>query len=101
MSLLDANDNAPVFTSSSYVSSVLLKDAEVGKLLLTLEATDRDTGNNSLLTYRSVLETEVGLRGERLQAPVWSGWTKTSVSSLSFSLFKLLCWEFSICGLKQ
>lgn len=57
MKLLDVNDNAPVFSSSSYDVSILLKDAEVGKLLLTLEATDRDAGNNSLITYRSVPET--------------------------------------------
>ncbi|XP_044045435.1 protocadherin Fat 4 [Siniperca chuatsi] len=49
--LLDINDNRPEFSSSSYVSSVLLKDAEKGKLLLTLSATDRDAGNNSLITY--------------------------------------------------
>lgn len=101
MSLLDANDNAPVFTSSSYVSSILLKDAEVGKLLLTLEAADRDAGNNSLVSYRLVLETVDGLKGERPGVPVRSVWTKSCVLSLSFSLFKLLCWEFSICGLKQ
>ncbi|XP_070771479.1 protocadherin Fat 4 [Enoplosus armatus] len=49
--LVDVNDNRPEFSSSSYVSSVLLKDAEEGKLLLTLSAADRDTGNNSLITY--------------------------------------------------
>ncbi|XP_029297871.1 cadherin EGF LAG seven-pass G-type receptor 2-like [Cottoperca gobio] len=51
MSLVDVNDNTPEFSSSSYVSSVLLKDAEKGKLLLTLSAIDRDAGNNSLITY--------------------------------------------------
>lgn len=54
VSLVDVNDNRPEFSSSSYVSSVLLRDAEEGKLLLTLTATDRDVGNNSLITYRSV-----------------------------------------------
>lgn len=52
--IIDVNDNRPEFSSSSYVSSILLKDAEKGKLLLTLSATDRDVGNNSLITYRSV-----------------------------------------------
>lgn len=52
--LTDVNDNTPEFSSSSYVSSILLKDAEEGKLLLTLSATDKDAGNNSLITYRSV-----------------------------------------------
>ncbi|XP_050926881.1 protocadherin beta-2 [Lates calcarifer] len=49
--LTDVNDNTPEFSSSSYVSSILLKDAEEGKLLLTLSATDKDAGNNSLITY--------------------------------------------------
>ncbi|XP_044201132.1 protocadherin Fat 4-like [Thunnus albacares] len=51
VSLTDVNDNRPEFSSSSYVSSILLKDAEEGKLLLTLSATDRDAKNNSLITY--------------------------------------------------
>lgn len=54
--LRDVNDNAPEFRFSSYVSSILLKDAAAGKLLLTLEATDRDAGDNALITYRSALE---------------------------------------------
>ncbi|XP_031732532.1 fat-like cadherin-related tumor suppressor homolog [Anarrhichthys ocellatus] len=51
VSLIDVNDNRPEFSSSSYVSSILLKDAKEGKLLLTLSATDGDAGNNSLITY--------------------------------------------------
>ncbi|XP_067441680.1 protocadherin Fat 4 [Thunnus thynnus] len=51
VSLIDVNDNRPEFSSSSYVSSILLKDAEEGKLLLTLSATDRDAKNNSVITY--------------------------------------------------
>nr|XP_046231679.1 protein dachsous isoform X5 [Scatophagus argus] len=51
VSLIDVNDNRPEFSSSSYVSSVLLKDVVEGQLLLTLMATDRDAGNNSLITY--------------------------------------------------
>ncbi|XP_030281852.1 cadherin EGF LAG seven-pass G-type receptor 2-like, partial [Sparus aurata] len=51
VSLTDVNDNKPEFSSSSYVSSILLKDAEKGKLLLTLKATDKDAGDNSRITY--------------------------------------------------
>ncbi|XP_040893189.1 protocadherin Fat 4 [Toxotes jaculatrix] len=51
VSLTDINDNTPEFTSDLYVSSVLKKDAAEGKLLLTLSATDGDTGDNSLITY--------------------------------------------------
>lgn len=52
--LTDVNDNRPQFCSSSYSSSVLLKEVEAGKLLMTLKATDADAGNNSLITYRCV-----------------------------------------------
>ncbi|XP_043970025.1 protocadherin Fat 4 isoform X2 [Gambusia affinis] len=51
VSITDINDNKPEFSSSSYDSSILVKDAEKGKLLLTLRATDKDIGNNSLITY--------------------------------------------------
>ncbi|XP_032372416.1 protocadherin-16 [Etheostoma spectabile] len=51
VSLQDVNDNRPEFSSSSYVSSILLKDAAEGTLLLTLHARDGDAGDNSLITY--------------------------------------------------
>ncbi|XP_072240019.1 cadherin EGF LAG seven-pass G-type receptor 2 [Leuresthes tenuis] len=51
VSLIDVNDNPPEFSSSSYVSSILLKDVEEGKLVLTLSATDKDAGNNSRISY--------------------------------------------------
>nr|XP_008302668.1 PREDICTED: protocadherin Fat 4-like [Stegastes partitus] len=51
VSLSDVNDNSPEFSSSSYVSSILQKDAEKGKLLLTLSATDADIGDNAVITY--------------------------------------------------
>ncbi|XP_008416259.1 protein dachsous [Poecilia reticulata] len=51
VSITDVNDNKPEFSSSSYDVSILVKDAEKGKLVLTLRATDKDTGNNSLITY--------------------------------------------------
>ncbi|KAG7235236.1 hypothetical protein INR49_003079 [Caranx melampygus] len=59
VSITDVNDNRPEFSSSSYVSSVLLKDAEEGKLLLTLSATDRDAGDNARITY-SLPENQAG-----------------------------------------
>lgn len=52
VSITDINDNAPVFSSKTYSKSILVKDTKIGDLLLTLYATDRDAGNNSLLTYR-------------------------------------------------
>ncbi|XP_068451779.1 cadherin-23-like isoform X2 [Clinocottus analis] len=51
VSVEDVNDNTPEFSLSSYETSVLRKDAEDGKLLLTLSAADGDVGNNSLIAY--------------------------------------------------
>lgn len=52
--LTDVNDNSPEFSSDAYSSNILVKDAEEGKVVLTLSATDRDAGDNALITYRSV-----------------------------------------------
>ncbi|XP_029001511.1 protein dachsous [Betta splendens] len=52
--LLDVNDNRPEFSSNIYMSNILVKDTEEGKVLLTLSATDRDAGDNSLVTYSIV-----------------------------------------------
>lgn len=51
VTVTDVNDNSPKFSSSIYDISIPLKDAEEGKLLMTLRATDPDTGINSLITY--------------------------------------------------
>ncbi|XP_062942013.1 protocadherin gamma-A5-like [Cynocephalus volans] len=48
--VLDANDNAPLFTRSEYRVSVP-EDIPVGTKLLTLTATDPDEGINAKLTY--------------------------------------------------
>ncbi|KAI1240359.1 hypothetical protein IHE44_0008776 [Lamprotornis superbus] len=47
----DVNDNAPVFSSSSYEVKVP-EDQELGSVLLTLSATDQDVGANALVSYR-------------------------------------------------
>ncbi|KAA0721886.1 Protocadherin Fat 4 FAT tumor suppressor -like protein 4 [Triplophysa tibetana] len=59
VSITDINDNAPVFSSKTYSKSILVKDTKIGDLLLTLHATDRDAGNNSLLTYSFSEDTSV------------------------------------------
>ncbi|XP_047434008.1 protein dachsous-like [Mugil cephalus] len=51
VSLTDVNDNRPKFSSSTYASSILVTDAEEGKLLLTLSATDLDIGENAVISY--------------------------------------------------
>ncbi|XP_075397835.1 protocadherin gamma-A5 isoform X11 [Tenrec ecaudatus] len=48
--VLDANDNAPLFTRPEYTVSVP-EDIPVGTRLLTLTATDADEGVNGKLTY--------------------------------------------------
>ncbi|KAG7316014.1 hypothetical protein KOW79_020880 [Hemibagrus wyckioides] len=48
----DVNDNAPVFSQTSYSTRVLAKDVKKGDVVITVSATDRDTGNNSLIAYR-------------------------------------------------
>ncbi|XP_074068865.1 protocadherin gamma-A12-like isoform X13 [Macrotis lagotis] len=48
--VLDANDNAPVFTQSVYSISIP-ENVEVGTWLLTVNATDPDEGVNGEVTY--------------------------------------------------
>nr|XP_054345299.1 protocadherin gamma-A5 [Pongo pygmaeus] len=50
VTVLDANDNAPLFTQSEYSVSVP-ENIPVGTRLLTLTATDPDEGINGKLTY--------------------------------------------------
>uniref|UniRef100_A0A8C5NKE2 Cadherin domain-containing protein n=1 Tax=Junco hyemalis TaxID=40217 RepID=A0A8C5NKE2_JUNHY len=47
----DDNDNAPLFSSGRYEVKVP-ENQELGSVLLTLCATDRDAGANALVTYR-------------------------------------------------
>ncbi|XP_073699386.1 protocadherin Fat 4 [Garra rufa] len=51
VNITDVNDNAPVFKPDSYSKSILVKDAKVGEILLTLSATDNDAGSNAIITY--------------------------------------------------
>ncbi|XP_029439296.1 LOW QUALITY PROTEIN: protocadherin gamma-A4-like [Rhinatrema bivittatum] len=49
--VLDANDNAPVFNQSVYKADVL-ENVSVGTVVVTLNATDKDEGINSEVTYQ-------------------------------------------------
>eukprot|EP00063_Salmo_salar_P053106 XP_014027941.1 PREDICTED: protocadherin Fat 4-like [Salmo salar] len=51
VSVTDVNDNTPVFSANTYTKSILVKDAKVGDVLLSLSATDTDMGLNALVTY--------------------------------------------------
>ena len=50
MTVLDVNDNSPVFSQDQYEFS-LREHSPVGEALATVTATDRDVGSNAMLTY--------------------------------------------------
>ncbi|XP_031427748.1 protocadherin beta-16-like isoform X33 [Clupea harengus] len=50
VTVLDGNDNAPVFTQKIYKTS-LTENALRGSKLVTVTATDADSGSNSVVTY--------------------------------------------------
>ncbi|KAJ8002135.1 hypothetical protein DPEC_G00176680 [Dallia pectoralis] len=51
VSVTDKNDNPPVFSPDTYTTSILVREAKAGDLLMTLSATDKDVGLNALITY--------------------------------------------------
>uniref|UniRef100_UPI0037E9793D protocadherin gamma-A5-like isoform X17 n=1 Tax=Semicossyphus pulcher TaxID=241346 RepID=UPI0037E9793D len=57
VTVLDANDNAPVFTQKTYKAS-LLENSQKGTSLMTVTATDRDQGSNGFVTYSMSSNTE-------------------------------------------
>jgi hypothetical protein len=50
ISLTDVNDNAPMFAQNAY-TKLIKEEMIVGKLVLTVDATDRDIGSNAKITY--------------------------------------------------
>uniref|UniRef100_A0A8R1DW71 Cadherin domain-containing protein n=1 Tax=Caenorhabditis japonica TaxID=281687 RepID=A0A8R1DW71_CAEJA len=48
--IIDANDNAPVFTRSRYTASVSA-NVSMGANIITVQASDADIGENSRITY--------------------------------------------------
>ncbi|XP_076595479.1 protocadherin beta-16-like [Chaetodon auriga] len=59
VTVLDANDNAPVFTQSIYRTR-LQENSPRGTLLITVSASDFDYGSNGLVTY-SISSSMVGI----------------------------------------
>ncbi|XP_029588047.1 protocadherin beta-16-like [Salmo trutta] len=59
VTVLDVNDNAPVFTQAIYKAS-LVENSQRGTLLTTVSATDIDNGSNGLVTY-SISSSKVGI----------------------------------------
>ncbi|XP_071246881.1 protocadherin gamma-C4 [Salvelinus alpinus] len=74
VSVTDVNDNSPVFSANTYTKSILVKDAKVGDVLLTLSATDKDMGLNALVTYSfsSGASPRLALNGSTGEATVAS-----------------------------
>ena len=56
MTLVDINDNIPVFAEDIYETSVIENTAQ-GTQVIILEALDRDTGTNGDITYRFLTPT--------------------------------------------
>ena len=50
MTVLDVNDNSPMFSQSQYEFS-LQEHSPVGEVLASVIATDNDIGSNAILTY--------------------------------------------------
>nr|XP_061786355.1 protocadherin gamma-A12-like [Nerophis lumbriciformis] len=48
--VLDANDNEPIFNQSEYKAAVI-ENAVKGTSIITVNATDADSGSNGLITY--------------------------------------------------
>ncbi|XP_035016904.2 protocadherin beta-16-like [Hippoglossus stenolepis] len=57
ITVLDVNDNAPVFTQSTYKAN-LMESTPKGTSLMTVEARDVDQGANGLITYSLSSNTE-------------------------------------------
>ena len=51
INVTDVNDNSPVFMNNSYVA-VVEEDAPIGTMVVTVSATDDDSGSNSEIQYR-------------------------------------------------
>ncbi|XP_068443501.1 protocadherin gamma-A2-like isoform X25 [Clinocottus analis] len=62
ITVLDANDNAPVFTQPIYKASIK-ENSPVGTVVVTVTATDADHGSNGRITYSisSILDHARGL----------------------------------------
>ena len=62
ISVLDVNDNAPVFTQSVYKASIK-EGAPLGTVVTTVTATDADDGANGKITYSisSMLDHTLGI----------------------------------------
>ena len=70
----DVNDNAPVFDLPSYSTSVQ-EDSVIGRQVLQVYATDRDTGSNARVRYRIVRDS---LGSDFFRIDENTGWIKVA-----------------------
>ncbi|KAL5021610.1 hypothetical protein ScPMuIL_000765 [Solemya velum] len=65
VNLIDANDEDPIFQQSTYIKNSVKENTEVGTLLMTVSATDRDSGSNAQLNY-SVTDEHFSVETQRV-----------------------------------
>ncbi|XP_034399779.1 protocadherin gamma-A10-like [Cyclopterus lumpus] len=70
ITVLDANDNPPVFNQSVYTATVT-ENAPIGTYITTVNATDVDSGSNGLVTY--IFSNVKGNSGEKFALDSLSG----------------------------
>lgn len=63
MTLSDVNDNSPQFTPAS-LSVPIAEGQETGRIVLIVNATDRDEGSNALITYSIIAGNEEGITSQ-------------------------------------
>lgn len=51
VTILDENDNPPVFDSPSYSTSISESSATIGRRVFAVRASDKDTGRNAEVVY--------------------------------------------------
>ncbi|XP_013408639.1 neural-cadherin isoform X2 [Lingula anatina] len=81
--VLDENDNAPVFVPERLKGTVM--EGEIVPNFMTVVATDKDAGDNALVTY-SILQNSVGANGQNLFSIQSSGTNKGGISTLTTTL---------------
>uniref|UniRef100_A0A4W6E9K8 Cadherin domain-containing protein n=1 Tax=Lates calcarifer TaxID=8187 RepID=A0A4W6E9K8_LATCA len=70
ITVLDANDNPPVFNQSLYTATVT-ENAAIGTYITTVNASDADSGSNGLVTY--TFSNVQGKSGEKFKIDSFSG----------------------------
>ncbi|XP_070192612.1 cadherin EGF LAG seven-pass G-type receptor 2-like isoform X2 [Littorina saxatilis] len=75
VNVIDVNDNAPYFTSSSYTGNVV-ENSDADTSIIQVQAFDRDSGDNSRLTYALIGTTDN--QSFPLSIDPQTGWIRTS-----------------------